>query len=168
MPSIAIFAYQNQILLIMKLAEALTVRADYQKRIEQMSGRLQSNVKVQEGDAPSEAPGELLSELEDLISKTEDIVFRINKTNMLTKLSDGETLTRKIAHRDALSTKVRKYQEVLDYLQEQPERYSRNEIKYVKTISVGDLRQILNAASKELREIDVAIQGANWTIELLD
>jgi hypothetical protein len=40
----------------MKLAEALSIRKDLQKRIQQLGQRIQNNVKVQEGDAPSEEP----------------------------------------------------------------------------------------------------------------
>ena len=34
----------------MKLAEALSIRKDLQKRIQQLGQRIQNNVKVQEGD----------------------------------------------------------------------------------------------------------------------
>ena len=40
----------------MKLAEALNLRADLQKRIAQLKERLANNVKVQEGDSPAEDP----------------------------------------------------------------------------------------------------------------
>ena len=43
----------------MKLAEALILRADCQKRIAQLKSRLLVNAKVQEGDAPAETPREL-------------------------------------------------------------------------------------------------------------
>jgi hypothetical protein len=46
----------------MKLAEALILRADYQKRIEQLKAILIRNAKIQEGDAPAEKPEELLKE----------------------------------------------------------------------------------------------------------
>ena len=36
----------------MKLAEALSIRKDLQKRIQQIGMRIQNNVKVQEGDEP--------------------------------------------------------------------------------------------------------------------
>ncbi|MEP7188497.1 MAG: hypothetical protein ABI901_04800, partial [Roseiflexaceae bacterium] len=36
----------------MKVAEALILRADYQKRFEQLKQRLQQNARVQEGDTP--------------------------------------------------------------------------------------------------------------------
>ncbi|HAV48009.1 MAG TPA: septicolysin, partial [Psychrobacter sp.] len=35
----------------MKLAEALLIRSDMQKKLAQIKGRIRSNVKVQEGDA---------------------------------------------------------------------------------------------------------------------
>ena len=48
----------------MKLAEALILRADYQKRLEQLKQRLVRNAKVQEGDSPAENPPTLIEELE--------------------------------------------------------------------------------------------------------
>ncbi|MEM8557071.1 MAG: hypothetical protein AAGG50_04525, partial [Bacteroidota bacterium] len=38
----------------MKLAEALILRADLQKRLAQLRQRVMQNVKTQEGDAPAE------------------------------------------------------------------------------------------------------------------
>ena len=44
----------------MKLATALTERADLQRRIAELSGRLNSNAKVQEGETPAEDPTTLI------------------------------------------------------------------------------------------------------------
>ena len=44
----------------MKLAEALSIRKDLQKRIEQLKSRLENTVKVQEGEQPAENPEDLL------------------------------------------------------------------------------------------------------------
>ena len=49
----------------MKLAEALILRADTQKRIAQLKERLLLNAKVQAGDQPAEKPESLLAELEE-------------------------------------------------------------------------------------------------------
>ena len=38
----------------MKLAEALSVRADLQRRISQLKSRLKDSSKIQEGDTPAE------------------------------------------------------------------------------------------------------------------
>jgi hypothetical protein len=40
----------------MKLAEALILRADIRKRIEQLRSRLAANIQVQEGSDPHEDP----------------------------------------------------------------------------------------------------------------
>ena len=42
----------------------------------------------------------------------------------------------------------------------------RSEIKILSTVSVEDYRKILDEYSKELRELDGAIQMANWVTEL--
>ena len=47
----------------MKLAEALILRADCQKRIQQLETRLTNNAMVQDGEAPAEDPSQLRSEL---------------------------------------------------------------------------------------------------------
>jgi hypothetical protein len=43
----------------MKIAEALALRADLQKRLEQLKQRLVKNARIQEGDSPEEDPVEL-------------------------------------------------------------------------------------------------------------
>lgn len=76
----------------MKLAEALSIRADLQNRIDQLKSRLKYSAKVQEGDQPSEDVNELYKELDECLSQFEKIVYRINRTNMQT-VHEGETLT---------------------------------------------------------------------------
>ncbi len=48
----------------MKLAEALQERADLNKRISDLQGRLNQNSLVQEGEIPNEDPNVLMQELE--------------------------------------------------------------------------------------------------------
>ncbi len=48
----------------MKIAEALALRSDIQKHLEQLKQRLVKNARIQEGDTPAEDPVELQSELE--------------------------------------------------------------------------------------------------------
>ncbi|WP_414707429.1 MULTISPECIES: hypothetical protein [unclassified Psychrobacter] len=44
----------------MKLAESLLIRSDMQKKLAQLQGRINANIKVQEGDTPSEDPNKLM------------------------------------------------------------------------------------------------------------
>ena len=68
----------------MKLAEALILRADCQKRIAQLKSRLLTNAKIQEGDAPAETPQELIVELGRVSTELLDLIKRINRTNSAT------------------------------------------------------------------------------------
>ena len=68
----------------MKLAEALCVRADLQNRIAQLEQRLKSVAKIQEGDVPEESPEDLFAELHQAASQLEDLIYRINCTNLHT------------------------------------------------------------------------------------
>ena len=72
----------------MKLAEALILRADLQKRIDQLRVRLNNNAKVQENDEPSENPEELLNELDNNINQLKILIKQINKTNCVTVSND--------------------------------------------------------------------------------
>ena len=58
----------------MKLAEALQERADLNRRIQQLQGRLNSNAVVQEGERPPENPQELLRELDGCIAQLEALI----------------------------------------------------------------------------------------------
>lgn len=150
----------------MKLAEALRIRADLQKSISQLRSRLKDSAKVQEGDAPAEKMEDLYKELEDSLSQLEELIYRINVTNMQTS-HDGETLTHMIARKDVLSLRVSLMREVLKYVTETDTRYARNEIKYVRMVDVPELRRATDSYSKQLRELDMRIQSLNWSIDLI-
>ena len=100
----------------MKLAEALILRADLQKRIDQLRVRLNNNAKVQENDEPSENPEELLNELDNNINQLKILIKQINKTNCVT-VSNGQTLADLIAERDTLTLKSNILRGFLNQLQ---------------------------------------------------
>lgn len=149
----------------MKLAEALNQRADLQKRIAQLKERLNNNVKVQEGDSPAEDPKDLFAELDDAIHQLKETVFRINRTNLETAV-EGRSLTDIIAEKDTLSLKISTLREVLENTNVRSDRFSRNEIKFVRTIDVAKLQKQIDDLSKQLRELDVKLQQANWSTDL--
>ena len=64
----------------MKLANALSQRAELQTRIRQLENRLYNNAQVQEGEQPSEDPEDLLRELEEDYSRLEELISAINRT----------------------------------------------------------------------------------------
>lgn len=152
----------------MKLAEALAIRTDLQKKIAQMDSRLKAACKVQEGDTPAENPEELFKNFDDYLDSLEKLVCQINKTNQNTIMPDGMTLSEKIALRDKLKVKVQQLQALLEHLLGQGERYSRQEIKYVISVNQKDVRRRMDECSKHLRLVDCDIQAMNWTVDLME
>ena len=150
----------------MKLATALSERADLQRRITELGGRLNNNAKVQDGEKPSEDPNELLNELNKDFERLEELIARINHTNNETKSGDV-TLTDLIAKRDCLKQKIGIMRSFLNTASEKISRYSKTEIRILSTVSVSELQKELDKLSKELRETDETIQGLNWTTDLI-
>lgn len=150
----------------MKLAEALSLRADLQQRIAQLKGRIKTASKVQEGDEPTEDVNSLLEELGRLLEQLETLIFRINLTNVQT-VDKGQSLTALMARRDVLTMRVKALREVLDYLTEPTARYSRQEIKFVNTVDVPTLHRQTDEYARALRELDLRIQGLNWSVDLV-
>lgn len=150
----------------MKLAEALSLRADLQKTIAQLKSRLKECSKVQEGDDPSENPDEVLALLEKKFPELENLIYRINYTNMHTN-SDGMNLTRMITQKDVLTLRISALREVLHYVVERETRFTRSEIKYIRYLDIAKLRKQIDSLSQELRLLDVKLQSLNWSTELL-
>ena len=150
----------------MKLAEALQLRGDLQKRLEQLASRLYANATVQEGEAPAEDPAALLEEYEDCAGQLETLIARINRTNCETRTDSG-TLTELLAKRDCLKMRVGTYQDFLSAASNLTQRATRSEIKIMSAVPVPEYRKKADALSRQLREVDSVIQAANWTTELL-
>lgn len=151
----------------MKLATALSERADIQRRLAQLQTRLNNNAKVQEGEEPAEDPNALLKELDGLLVRLEWLMARINLTNSAT-VSGGKTMTELLARREVQSKRLTTMRSFLDNASAKVDRYSQKEIKILSTVKVTQLQKQVDAISKELRELDEQIQSLNWTTELLE
>jgi hypothetical protein len=151
----------------MKLAEALSIRKDLQKRIQQIGKRLEDNVKVQEGDEPSENPDELMKELDGCLNKLEDLIWHINLTNVKTFDETGKTLTQLMAEKDVLTLRISTLRNTFERASSQQERYSRSEIKMVTIVDVKQLSNQIDEYSAKLRKLDIAIQTLNFQTELI-
>ena len=149
----------------MKLAEALALRSDLQKRAAQLQVRLNNNARVQEREKPAENPQTLLAELDIIMAELEDLVTRINLTNSA-PLPTGETITALLSRRDCLSKKTETLRNFLACASNLTSRSTRGESRVYSTVQVPELQKQVDALSRQLRELDTRIQGLNWTIEL--
>jgi len=156
----------------MIVGEALTRRADLQKRVGQIQDRLQASALVQEGDEPPESPDELLAELGAVCDELEELIAQINHTNAGTRLLSGETVTEALARRDVLDLRQGGLRGVIRTATNEGGRglfrYGRSEIRMVRKVSVGELQSQLDRLAKERRELDTALQAHNWTTPLIE
>ncbi|OLT11572.1 hypothetical protein BJF78_26635 [Pseudonocardia sp. CNS-139] len=151
----------------MKLAEALTLRADARRRIEELRARITANAVYQEGTEPGEDANALLTEADRLFDELESLIRRINRTNAATDLGRDGTMTDALARRDALRLR----HSVLVASAEAAAgrggfRQLRSELRYLSALPVGQLRERADRVSREIRELDARIQQANWNVDL--
>ena len=152
----------------MRLAEALILRADIQKRIEQLRLRIVRNAKVQDGDKPAEDPNKLLQELQEITSNLEVLVQRINRTNAGTDFGNGKTVADVIATRDRLKLLQNIYRELAKEGTITQTRYSKSEVKFKSSVNVAEIQKQADTFAKEYRKLDTEIQTINWDTELVE
>ena len=151
----------------MKLAEALLLRVDLQKKLKLIEGRLVKNSKTQGDEPPSENPNDLLLEFDECNKQWEELVQRINKTNSFTKTETGHSIADMITRRDAIRQKLNSLYKLSENATVDVTRYSRSEIVQRSTISVPEIQKQINEYSKAYRELDTKLQSLNWITELL-
>lgn len=159
----------------MKLAEALALRGDAQKRLEQLRSRIQSSARFQEGEEPPESAEALVDEADAVLDELEGLIRRINRTNAATEVEPGFTLTDAVARRDVLRLRRTLYVTAADAAigrgQSHPGmgvRQMRSELRYLSALDVPALRQRADDCAKQLRELDNRIQQTNWEVELAE
>jgi hypothetical protein len=152
----------------MKLAEALILRADLQKRIEQLKGRLTRNAKVQEGDRPAEQPEALLAEFVGAAADLESLIRRVNTTNSNVLFDGQHRISDAIAMRDSLDLRIRMIRAVIEAASERERLFTRSEIKFVPMVDPALLQKQLDGLSRRRRELDMRLQAVNWKVDLID
>jgi len=156
----------------MKLAEALAERADASRRVEQLRSRIVSNARYQEGEEPTEDASALLAEVGDVLDHLELLIRRINRTNASTPFAAGMTLTDGLARRDVLRLRHSVLTGAADAAAGREHggyvRQLRSELRMLSALPVAELRSQADQVARELRELDVRIQQANWEVELIE
>lgn len=156
----------------MKLAEALSARANAVRRVEQLRTRIINNARYQEGEEPAEDAASLLAEADTAIESYQTVLRRINRTNAATALGADGTLTDALARRDALRLRYQLLTNAADAAAGNNQggytRQLRSELKMLSALPVAEMRSRADEVAKALRELDVRIQRANWEVDLLE
>jgi hypothetical protein len=154
----------------MKLAEALALRADATRRIEQLRGRIIDNARYQEGEEPAEDAASLLTQSHQVCAELESLIRRINRTNASAQLGAG-TITDAIARRDVLKLRHGLITAAADAAAGRERgwnRQLRSELTFISALPVADLRARADDVARSIRELDIDIQRINWEVDLLD
>jgi hypothetical protein len=151
---------------MMKLAEALQLRADVQKRIQQLRQRIALSARTQEGENPAEDPVALLREVGQLTDQLEQLITAINRTNVRTEIEPGLTMTDALARRDVLHLRRSILVEAAGHAAVRQDRYTKSEVRFVTSLDVAALHRDADDLAKRARELDAKIQQANWNTEL--
>jgi len=162
----------------MKLAEALLLRADRKRQLEQLKARAQATARYQEGEEPAEDANVLLTRADEALAELEQLIRQINNTNAVTDLPDGRTVTAALAERDALRMRYSLLTAVADAASGQADndghwgymavRQMRSELKYLTAVPVTNLRDRANDVARRLRELDAQVQQVNWLVDLIE
>lgn len=156
----------------MKLAEALTLRADATRRIEQLRRRIVDNARFQEGEDPAEDAAALLAEADLALDELEGLVRRINRTNAASVIGPEGTMTDALARRDVLRKRHALFAAAADAAADRGHvgmmRQLRSELKMVAALPVAQLREQADDIARQIRDLDVRIQQSNWEVDLTD
>lgn len=152
----------------MKLGELLALRADLQKRMHQVQKRLLDNATLQEGDAPTVDPAALLGQYRELSAEHEDVVQRINRANVATRVIGDATLTLAdaVLRRERLARHAGVLRELVDRAMPERNRFLRTEVKHVPAFDVAAVIAQADELSRAHRELDTKIQQTNWEVDV--
>ena len=155
----------------MKLAEALLLRADRNRTLEQLKQRIQVSARYQEGEKPPEDARDLVAAAAAVLDELEILIRSVNRTNSGTVMADGRTVTDALAERDVLRLRysmLKTSAEAASGALQQAGlmRATRSELKYMRALDVKGLRQQASDVARRARELDARIQQVNWTTEL--
>jgi hypothetical protein len=155
----------------MKLAEALALRADATRRVEQLRTRIVANARFQEGEEPSEDIQALLADVDATLVELETLMRQINNTNSAARVGTG-TMTDALARRDVLRTRHKVVTAAADAAAGREHlgfvRQLRSELKMLPALPVAPLRAQADDLARQIRELDARIQQSNWEIDLVE
>lgn len=150
----------------MKLAEALLDRAEIQKKITDLQGRIQNNAVVQQDDAPSEDPNKLFADLCQCYTDLDSLNCRINTTNNTTPFDDKMKICDALALRESLDKQITTLASLAQSFNLRNNRTTKSEIKYVATMNPVVIRTQVEKLKTQRKDLDRKIQSLNWSIDL--
>lgn len=158
----------------MLLAEALALRADRQKKLKELSARIEDNARGPEGQAADEDPRALIETAFEVAAELATLVERINRTNSGTVADpdDRATISDLIARRDHAQRMTQLYRGTAkagtrggggrSWLSRAADAPT------AAAVDVPALQRQADDWALRYRDLDVRLQRLNWATELKD
>lgn len=96
-----------------------------------------------------------------------ELISAINRTNSKSAFDNERTISDAIAERDLVGKRRDFLAGIAEAASTRQDRYSKSEVRFVATVSVGKLQTEVDQLSKMYRELDTRLQELNWNIELI-
>ena len=155
----------------MKLAEALVEKKNLSARIGELQSRYIAAAVIEENTTPDETAEELLTSLVAAFARWEELTVAINLTN--NQILVGEiTMMQALAHRDILKSQISNFNSIASSIRQRNHAHNRYyntdgpKMVVAEGVDVKYFIKLADDLSKELRELDLQIQAANWANEL--
>lgn len=151
----------------MKLAEALVLRADLQKKLENLKKRLANSVLKLDDIQVIEDPAILKLEADETIAILYSLIDRIYRTNQSVILPSGQSMVTVLAKRDELVER----RKLLDYIinKSLPDSglYFNERGKWQPAIDISAYQKQMDDIAMQIRRLNLGIQQTNWQVDLV-
>lgn len=159
----------------MLLAEALAARKDALEKIKELEDLLGSAMVRDEDERAYDVAG-LMTRFEARLTEYGELTTRINRTNNVATIRfEGRayTLMEAVALRERLLLEARTrrgaHQEAIDTIGRTGYGLrSKDQVKRVATVDLNRFREATDAISERTRRLDIVMQQANWTTDLVE
>ena len=154
----------------MNILEAITLKKDLEKRIENLGSRYVGNLTTLKGEKPHEDPNELLMEMDKSIIQLNDLCYRIDAADLYVKNNTGKTLIELVIERESLSKRLNVLRNALnevtfgsyyDYGYN-----SRREVEFDVVVSIETISKLFDDAEEQLRQVTSEIQKLDVKTEI--
>ena len=154
----------------MNILEAITLKKDLEKRIENLGSRYVGNLTVLKGGKPHEDPNELLKEMDKSIIQLNDLCYRIDAADLYVKNSTGKTLIELVIERESLYRRLNILRSALNEVTVGSfSEYAYNTKKLVEfdiIVSIESITKLVNETEEQFRQVTSEIQKLDVKTEI--
>lgn len=151
----------------MKLAEALVLRADLQKKLENLKKRLANSVRKLDDIQVIEDPAALKLEADESITVLYSLIDLIYRTNQSVILPSRQSMVTVLAKRDELVER----RKLLDYIINKSlldsGLYFNEHGKWQPAIDISAYQKQMDDIAMQIRRLNLDIQQTNWQVDLV-